>query len=132
MADDDAEGVVRLRPERESPSAVRWITSAAARYGRSGRSRVGIAAQLAPRKIVLRLLMRGEISEQAGVLGWSEPLEPMLELDAVPASGPGYYNCAFPLRLNAPGPGRSATPSTAALPVDGMQKTETRCELWGR
>src|SRR5207244_6210213 len=37
----------------------------------------------------------------------------------------------FPLSPIAPGPGRSATPSTAALPVAGMQKTEARLELCG-
>ena len=41
-------------------------------------------------------------------------------------------NCAFPGRLSEPGPGRSASPSSARLPVGGMQKLLTSTPGCGR
>src|SRR5262249_52412623 len=47
-----------------------------------------------------------------------------------------YYgtvtNCAFPGRLSEPGPGRSASPSSARLPVGGVQKLLTGTAGCGR
>ena len=40
-------------------------------------------------------------------------------------------NCAFPGRLSEPGPARSASPSSARLPVCGMQKLLTSTPAWG-
>src|SRR5262245_38563359 len=40
-----------------------------------------------------------------------------------------HCSCAVPFSPIAPGPGRSATPSTAAFPVAGMQNTAARCAL---
>ena len=40
-------------------------------------------------------------------------------------------NCAFPGGLSEPGPGRSASPSSARLPVCGMQKLLTSIPAWG-
>src|SRR5262249_49848731 len=47
------------------------------------------------------------------------------------AGSKDQWSWAMPLRAIAPGPGRSATPSTAGFPVPGMQKTEPRIELCG-
>src|SRR4029077_1193311 len=43
----------------------------------------------------------------------------------------GPLSRAIPFRPIAPGPGRSATPSTAGFPVGGMQKTDARMPWCG-
>src|SRR5262249_27570383 len=46
--------------------------------------------------------------------------------DGTPPVGRSYCSCVVPGREVAPGPGRSAAPSTGALNDGGMQKTVTR------